>query len=173
MEPAGNWLLELELKEDSPASTAAAAKTMSVRIIVLIFLSLLSRPLAPKGAVSSWRVAASLKRCPDTKPESSAKMESLGRLLRGSERDAASRVSTALFLRLDIDLYLIVGVVEIAAGIPRGDFGLHSSLAVGGAGKDYVIAAFGRLPLVVPETPRIFSLVFAEVRGVAGGAGVG
>src|ERR1700675_3574259 len=132
MEPAGNWLLELELEleEDSPASAAAAAKTISVRIIVLIFLSLLSRPLAPKGAGSSWRVATSLKRCPDTKPESSAKTESLGRLP-GSERDAASHVSTALFLRLDIDLYLIIGVVEIAAGIPRGVFGRHSPLPSG------------------------------------------
>src|ERR1700674_2913151 len=88
MEPAGSWLLELELEEDSPASAAAAAKTMSVRIIVLNFLSLLSRPLAPKGAVSSWRVAASLERCPDTKPESCAKTESLGSLPE-SERDAA------------------------------------------------------------------------------------
>src|SRR5579859_2918677 len=64
-------------------------------------------------------------------------------------------------LDLDIDLHLIVGVVEIAAWIPRGRFGLHSSLAVGGAGKDYVVSAPSRLPVVGPETPCVFSLVFA------------
>src|ERR1700682_4872980 len=66
-----------------------------------------------------------------------------------------------LLLGLDIDLHLIVGVVEIAAGVPQGGFGLHSSLAVGGAGEDYVVAAFGWLPVVVPETPRVFGLVSA------------
>src|ERR1700693_5838612 len=115
MGPAGNWSLELELEEDSPASATAAPKTTSVRIIVLSFLSLLARPSAPKGAVNRWRVAASLKRCPDTKPESSKRCADArrerSRSLAGSERDAASRVSTTLFLSLDMDLHPIGGVV--------------------------------------------------------------
>src|SRR5260221_10247 len=104
----GNWSLELELIEDSPASARAAIamKRERVRTPVPGFLRL-------------------------------------------------------LFLCLDIDLHLIVGVVEIAAGVPHGGFGLHSSLVVGGAGEDYVVAVFGGLPVVVPETPRIFGLVSA------------
>src|ERR1700693_6343179 len=115
MGPAGNWSLELELEEDAPASATAAPKTTSVRIIVLSFLCLLARPSAPKGAVNRWRVAASLKQCPDTKPESSKRCADArperSRSLAGSERDAASRVSTTLFLSLDMDLHPIGGVV--------------------------------------------------------------
>src|SRR5271169_396260 len=75
-------------------------------------------------------------------------------------------------LGLDIDLHLIAGVVEIAAGIPHGGFGLHASLAVGGPGEDYVVAAFGWLPTVGPETPRVFGLVFTEFRlGPSGAVG--
>src|SRR5580700_10350582 len=40
----------------------------------------------------------------------------------------------------DMDFHLICGVVEVAAGIPRGGGGLSAVLAVGGSGEDGVVA---------------------------------
>src|SRR6202790_2007655 len=72
----------------------------------------------------------------------------------------------------DMDLHLIDGVVEIAAGIPDRSCGLSSSLRVGGAGEDGAVACL-RLPVISPEAPSIVGLFMAEAGGIPACAPVG
>src|ERR1019366_9808926 len=76
-------------------------------------------------------------------------------------------------LCLDINFHLIVGVIKIAAWVPKGGVGLHASLAVSGAGEDDIVTALRGFPVKRPETPGIFSLVFAKLRDVPTGAAIG
>src|SRR5579862_4769916 len=63
--------------------------------------------------------------------------------------------NTATTLSLDMDRHPINCVVEIAARIPDWSVGLRSSLAVGRARRDGVLARFGSLPSQIPEPPRV------------------
>src|SRR6202049_3181588 len=55
----------------------------------------------------------------------------------------------------DTDVHLIHGVIKIATGIPDRRGGLHASPVVGGTGHDNVVARFGRLPVISPQSPCI------------------
>src|SRR5271156_204469 len=85
-----------------------------------------------------------MKRAAALKPRSSASLP-------------GSTLLSAFKLSRNMDLHLIYGVVEVAAGVPDCRGGLGASLAVGGARQDGVVAALARFPIVGPKAPGIAS----------------
>src|SRR5215470_1928650 len=88
-------------------------------------------------------------------------------------KTATSATTRIIQLRLNIDLHLIIGVVEIAARIPDGAFGLGAPLAVGGTGQEDVVSALGGLPVVAPLAPGVLGLIFPKLSSAPGGSAVG
>src|SRR5262249_23292477 len=76
-------------------------------------------------------------------------------------------------LSLNIDLHLIDDVVQIAAGIPGGAFGLGAALAVSGARHDHILAGLGWVPHMAPQPPRVAGLISADPCCLPGSAGNG
>src|ERR1700674_36733 len=76
-------------------------------------------------------------------------------------------------LSVHIDTHLIASIVKISAGIPASRVGLHSTLYVGGAGQNRVVAAAFWLPGITPQPPGILRLVFSELRRMPTGSAIG
>src|SRR5208283_119520 len=83
---------------------------------------------------------------------------------------ADARFESSFSCHMDLDL--IDGIVEISTGVPGSDGGLSSSLRVGGARQNRIVAAFGP-PIIGPEAPRIMSLLAAKADRIPAGAAVG